>query len=65
MQVQGSVADLVKASMVRVERALAAAWPERRPLKWCRGGRAWGGRGAWLALQLHDELIYEVTNHAA
>ena len=51
--------------MVRVEEQLLAAWPDCRPLKWsqAREGK-WLPeelRGAWLALQLHDELIYEVS----
>ena len=60
-QVQGSAADLVKAAMVKVEQGLRSAWPQRRPLKWCRGRQQWSSCGASLALQLHDELIYEVA----
>ena len=60
-QVQGSAADLVKAAMVKVEQGLKSAWPQRRPLKWCRGRQQWSSSGASLALQLHDELIYEVA----
>ena len=64
-RVQGSAADLVKAAMVMVEKEFMVAWPDCRPLKWSRAreGR-WEEkemRGAWLALQLHDELIYEVS----
>ena len=40
-QVQGSAADLVKAAMVKVEQGLKSAWPQRRPLKWCRGRQQW------------------------
>eukprot|EP00090_Calanus_glacialis_P026477 TRINITY_DN41690_c0_g1_i1.p1 TRINITY_DN41690_c0_g1~~TRINITY_DN41690_c0_g1_i1.p1 ORF type:complete len:1191 (+),score=470.34 TRINITY_DN41690_c0_g1_i1:391-3573(+) len=64
-RVQGSAADLVKTAMVRVEEQLMLAWPSCRPLKWsqAREGK-WAEKelkGAWLALQLHDELIYEVS----
>ena len=58
---QGSAADLVKAAMVKVEQGLRSAWPLRRPLKWCQGRQQWSSSGASLALQLHDELIYEVA----
>ena len=60
-QVQGSAADLVKAAMVKVEEGLRLAWPHRKPLKWCRRRQQWSTCGASLALQLHDELIYEVA----
>ena len=60
-QVQGSAADLVKAAMVKVEEGLRLAWPHRKPLKWCRRRHQWSTCGASLALQLHDELIYEVA----
>ena len=60
-QVQGSAADLVKAAMVKVEEGLRLAWPHRKPLKWCRRRKQWSTCGASLALQLHDELIYEVA----
>ena len=58
---QGSAADLVKAAMVKVEEGLRLAWPHRKPLKWCRRRQQWSTCGASLALQLHDELIYEVA----
>merc|ERR1712226_1114945 len=64
-KVQGSAADLVKTAMVRVEAALCEAWPHCRPLRWCRSRENWTEspetKGAWLRLQLHDELIYEVS----
>ena len=60
-QVQGSAADLVKAAMVKVEEGLRLAWPHRKPLKWCRRRQQWSTCGASLALQLHDELYYEVV----
>ena len=43
----------MKAAMVRVAAGLAAAWPHCGPGPGTRPG-------AWLVLQLHDELIYEV-----
>lgn len=64
-RVQGSAADLVKTAMVKVEEQLMVTWPSCRPIKWsqARQGR-WKEKelkGAWLTLQLHDELIYEVS----
>ena len=47
--------------MVKVENGLKSAWPLRKPLKWCQSSRDWNSSGASLALQLHDELIYEVA----
>ena len=47
--------------MVKVEEGLRLAWPHRKPLKWCRRRQQWSTCGASLALQLHDELIYEVA----
>ncbi|XP_071114847.1 DNA polymerase theta-like [Haliotis cracherodii] len=73
--VQGSAADVVKAAMIQVEMELAKVLPQsgqshracRRwtdtPMKGCRLPSQVSGipRGAFLVLQLHDELIYEVS----
>lgn len=48
---QGSATDLVKSSMVKIEKALKRKFSCFSDLK----------RGAFLIMQLHDELIYEVN----
>ena len=64
-RVQGSAADLVKVAMVNIDRTIEEAWPQCRPLKFTKArGLQWRPEemtGAWLILQLHDELIYEVS----
>ena len=64
-RVQGSAADLVKVAMVNIDRRIEEVWPHCRPLKFTRArGVQWRPEevtGAWLVLQLHDELIYEVS----
>ena len=64
-RVQGSAADLVKVAMVNIDRKIEEVWPHCRPLKFTRArGVQWRPEevtGAWLVLQLHDELIYEVS----
>ena len=68
--VQGSAADLVKTAMVNIDRVLAEEYkmsPQCLTLPESQAGQ--GGdkprnaeavRGAFLVLQLHDELLYEV-----
>ena len=66
-RVQGSAADLVKTAMVNIDRKIRAAWPRSLPLKWSparEGAESWpeeARRGCYFVLQLHDELIYEVS----
>ena len=64
-RVQGSAADLVKAAMVNIDRRIEEVWPDCQPLKFTRSrGVKWRTeelRGSWLVLQLHDELIYELS----
>ena len=64
-RVQGSAADLVKVAMVNIDKKIEEVWPQCRPLKFFRARSVqWRPEemtGAWLVLQLHDELIYEVS----
>ena len=64
-RIQGSAADLVKVAMVNIDKKIEEVWPQCRPLKFTRArGVQWRPEemtGAWLVLQLHDELIYEVS----
>ena len=56
--IQGSAADLVKTAMVNIDRKLAAQYSTcLLPSVGDAGGRP----AAYLVLQLHDELLYEVT----
>ncbi|XP_038044107.1 DNA polymerase theta-like [Patiria miniata] len=72
--IQGSAADLVKLAMVKIDRRLAEEFPNTKVThrhrvefesgltqrKKGRKGVATTPSGAFLVLQLHDELIYEV-----
>ena len=66
-RVQGSAADLVKTAMVNIDKKIRTAWPRSRPLKWSPARAVeerWqeeARRGCHFVLQLHDELIYEVS----
>ncbi|XP_012942327.1 DNA polymerase theta [Aplysia californica] len=66
--IQGSAADLVKIAMTNIDKRLMELFPASRvahsqatshgvPVR----TEALKGGGAYLVLQLHDELIYEVT----
>jgi DNA polymerase I-like protein with 3'-5' exonuclease and polymerase domains len=50
MIIQGSASDLVKSAMVKIEKNLRKSFPYSDKK-----------RGAYLVMQLHDELIYEVN----
>ena len=64
-RVQGSAADLVKAAMVNIDKKMEEMLPSCQPLKTSLArGVKWRTEeltGSWLVLQLHDELIYEVS----
>ena len=62
--IQGSAADLVKTAMVNIDRRLSERFPDSgigldSPLD--DSGSPWRPTGAYLVLQLHDELLYEVA----
>ncbi|KAL5009649.1 hypothetical protein ScPMuIL_011954 [Solemya velum] len=63
--IQGSAADLVKKAMVNIDRKICARFPDSEYTHKHRNktGDASSGtpRGAYLTLQLHDELMYEVS----
>lgn len=61
--IQGSAADLVKTAMVKIDRALVEEFENAPPcltLDEEKSKRSKAIRGAYLVLQLHDELLYEV-----
>ena len=69
--IQGSAADIVKVAMVNIDRQLLDKYPDtaithsQRPdaLLTSQYRTQAAPRGAYLVLQLHDELIYEVRNN--
>ena len=60
--IQGSAADLVKTAMINIDHKLAGEYGSSPPFLTCSKGDSdyRGVRGAYLVLQLHDELLYEV-----
>ena len=63
----GSAADLVKSAMNEIDRRLFVAFPRcSRPLRPANNnndddGSADAREGAYFLLQMHDELVYEVS----
>ncbi|KAK7072181.1 hypothetical protein SK128_021895, partial [Halocaridina rubra] len=60
--IQGSAADLVKLATVHINDALRAAFPTAPAFITQSGKYTRELCGAFLVLQLHDELIYEVVS---
>ncbi|XP_029175852.1 DNA polymerase theta [Nylanderia fulva] len=67
-KVQGSAADIVKKAMISIEERIrckfpdsAIIFPEVQTRKLRSNSRDMQQRGAYLVLQLHDELLYEVN----
>lgn len=58
--IQGSAADLVKLAMVRIAKALRQAFPRAPTHLTQPTSHGQEISGAFLVLQLHDELVYEV-----
>ena len=69
--IQGSAADLVKTAMINIDRVLSEEYKTSRPfltlsetihMETANSSKSTpvGLRGAYLVLQLHDELLYEV-----
>jgi len=68
-KVQGSAADIVKKAMISIEEKIrcnfpdsAIIFPEMHNTRKLRSNsRDMQQRGGYLILQLHDELLYEVS----
>lgn len=69
-KVQGSAADIAKKAMVNIEERIRVEFPmattimpSSNPIRKLRSNsREAQQRGGYLVLQLHDELLYEVSN---
>ncbi|ESO92507.1 hypothetical protein LOTGIDRAFT_120568 [Lottia gigantea] len=64
--VQGSAADIVKIAMNNIDRKLQQLYPDTQyphSYKYTAGKNDQLPHGAFLLLQLHDELIYEVSEN--
>ena len=59
--IQGSAADLAKTAMVNIEKKLAERFPNSALSMSHPDIRQESMSGAYLVLQLHDELLYEVA----
>ncbi len=67
---KGSAADLVKTAMNEIDRRLFEAFPHcQNPIRPAGGGglginqdsKEFRREGAYFLLQMHDELLYEVS----
>merc|ERR1712150_42923 len=58
--IQGSAADIIKKAMINIDLSLFKTFPSNRGLITKDTGSI--DCGAYLVLQLHDELIYEVAS---
>jgi DNA polymerase I-like protein with 3'-5' exonuclease and polymerase domains len=61
--IQGSASDLVKTAIIKIDRQLQKIFPNMKDhsLQNCLSVGNCKPNGAYLVLQMHDELIYELN----